>query len=511
MNKINDETKVKEYENDLDYFFINFNKGKDENDKIDENNFVFINKSEIFNDNNNLINDKNNGTFKFRKKTDITFTYYDGLKEEYKSKIPDKITYMKNKKEFLDHLKSKGLDLNTIYIIKISSNQYKKIKEIEGMQEPDFINFIKNTSLLELKFKHECYDKCTYKVVFCHNPDLSFDIKDLKEVDSGTSEIKELVTCEFDCDPNGYKNISCTCETKKYIFCTCYNDIFYYTFGKLFEKQEIKRNGDNFEMTKNLNLNNFLTFASFISHHNSISYLLKDKYTNESIDFVKLYNEDYDYKIKNRENEKRKKSIKGKTEIQIMNTSNFEILHEHIFDTNVTIYVILNGNIEKKKYKTNIGTSDNKSISQEIEYFDMSKKNGSIFELMAYLTASKLIPKHSCEYYVDEKNKIRLISTALEKIFSGERKYEPYNKDTCGIFLKGCTSKELIEHINANSSYLNGLKIDNEAFEALRCICCLKHFACCCCCAKCCNCCKPFKEKEKDRQKNKNHVKTIDR
>lgn len=490
------DTNVNIYENNLDYFLKNFNNDKEESKKIYENNYVFINKSEFF-DNNNLKPDKNNGTFKFRKKQDITFKFDDGLKEDYKSKIPDKLNYILKKDEFLAHLKSKNLDLNTIYTIKNSSNQYKKFEEIKNMSEDQFKNFILNSSYFELKFKHECYDKCTYKVVFCHNPDLAFDMLEQKELNLDISKNNVLVSHEFECDPNGYKNISCTC--KDTFTCICTSNIFFYTFYKLFEKHEIKRDGDKFEMTEELNMNNFLTYASFFSHLiSSISFLLKDRYTDEIIDLIRLKHNGYKYKIKNEEYAKGTETINGKDEITIINSKNFDDFYKKIFDTNITIYVILNGNIEKKKYKTKIGTSDNKSLKQEVEYFDMSKSNGSIIELASYLASSKLIPKHSCEYYVDDNGKIRSIEQEVVNwFFRGERKLlKPYNNDVCGIFLQGCTSKALMDHINANSKYLNGLSVDKSNFETLSCcIRCMKCCACCCCCSK--TCCNPLKEKKR--------------
>lgn len=489
------------YQNNLEYFFKNFNNGKEENKKIDENKYIFVNKSDFFDENNNLKPDKNNGTFIFRKKQNIQFGFYNGLKEEYKSKIPNNLNYIFKKDEFLAHLNSKSLDLNTIYIIKFikdSAIQYKKIKDIEILTDNEFLNLILNSTSLELIFKHECYDKCTYKVVFCHNPDLAFDFVTQKELNFDISKNKVLVSHEFECDPNGYKNISCTC--KDTFTCICTSNIFFYTFYKLFEQHEIKRDDDKFEMTGELNMNNFLTYASFFSHFISTSFLLKDRYSDKIIDLIRLDMKGYDYKIKNKDYEKGKTSIMGKDEIKILNAMNFEYFFDKIFDTNITIYVILNGNIEKKKYKTSIGTSDNKSLNQEIEYFDMSKNNGSIMELTSYLASSKLIPKHSCEYYVDENGKIRQIENEIRSlIFKGNRNIlKPYKNNSCGVFLKGCTSKELMEHINANSKYLNGLSVDKSNFEALSCcIHCLKCCACCCCCSK--TCCNPFKEKKRSK------------
>ena len=490
------DTNVNIYQNNLDYFFKNFNNGREESKKIDENNYVFVNKSDFF-DNNNLKPGKNNETFKFRKKQDMQFKFYEGLNDKYKSKIPDSLNYITKKDEFLSYLKSKGLDLNTIYIIKKSKDEYKKIKDIENMTEDQFKNFILNTTSFDLKFKHECYDKCTYKVVFCHNPDYAFDFVALKELNLDISKNKVLVSHEFECDPNGYKNISCTCEDT--FTCICTSNIFFYTFYKLFEKHEIKRDGDKFEMTEELNMNNFLTYASFFSHLvSSISFLLKDRYTDEIIDLIRLDQNGYEYKIKNRKYVKGNEIINGKDEIKIINSKNLDHFYTKIFDTNITIYVILNGNIEKKKYKTNIGTSDNKYLNHEIEYFDMSKKNGSIVELTAYLASSKLIPKHSCEYYVDENGKIRQIENEVRNLIYNRNKniLQPYNNDVCGIFLEGCTSKELMDHINANSKYLNGLSVDKSNFEALSCcIKCMKCCACCCCCSK--TCCNPFKNGKK--------------
>ena len=482
------------YQNNLEYFYKKFNEDKEENKKIDENNYIFVNKSEFFNDTNNLKPDKNNETFKFRKIQDITFKYDDGLKEEYKRKIPNNLNFILKKEEFLKHLESKELDLNAIYIIKNSKGEHKKIEDIKKMSYDQFNNFILNSSSFELKFKHECYDKCSYKVVFCHNPDLAFDFVNQKELNFDISKNNVLVSHEFKCDPNGYKNISCTC--KGTYECICTSNIFFYTFYKLFEQHEIKRDGDNFKMTEELNMNNFLTYASFFSHLiSSISFLLKDRYSGNIIDLKKLNNNDYDYKIENEKNDKETLYGKGKT---IINAKNFDNFYKKIFDTNITIYVILNGNIEKKKYKTNIGTSDNKSLKQEVEYFDMSKTNGSIMELASYLATSKLIPEHSCEYYVDENGKIKQVVDELRNlIFNGNKTIlKPYNNDVCGIFLKGCTSKELMDHINANSKYLNGLSIDKSNFEALSCcINCMKCCACCCCCSK--TCCNPLKNSKK--------------
>ena len=499
----NGEEKYKpKYQNNLQYFFEKFNNGK-LTEQIDEDNYVFVNKSDFFDDNNNLRPEKNNGTFIFRKKQYITFTFYDGLKEKYKSNIPTNLNYIIKKQDFLNHLRNK-LNLNTIYIIKNSNNQYKKIKDIEEMSEDEFRIFILNSSSFELIFKHECYDKCTYKVVFYHNEDIVFDIVNDKRLDLNYSNNKELVSCEFECDPNGYKNISCTCDEEKTINCNCNHNIFYYTFSKLFDKQEIKQDGDKFMMTEDLNINNFLTYASFCSHIFSITFCLRDRYSDEIIEFIRLNNNGYDYKLKNRKYEEGREIINGKskiTDINIFDGFSFEILVENLFDTNITIDVILNGNIEKKKYNANICTSDNKYLNQEIEYFDMSKSNGSILELISYLVKSKLIPKYSAEYYVDENGKIKSIKDQLQKLMYKNNLsiVKPYNDNVCGVFLQGCTSKQLMDHINANSKYLNGLSINNSNFEALSCcIFCMKCCACCCCCSK--TCCNPIKGK-----KNKNN------